>query len=205
LPAEWRDLLRHPVPLLKLLISPALISIGAALLIPYLNLFFRERFALGDQALGALFAGLGLATGVASLAGPALSSRLGKIRAVVLSQALALPFLALLGVAPLLGVAVGAALARAALFNMGTPLYDAFAMERSDEPARPTVIGLMNGASSIGYAFAPLVSTWVQAAYGFGPIFVATGICYALAVLAKYWFFVRGSSEGVREEPQALP
>jgi MFS family permease len=193
LPQEWRGLARHPIPLLKLLVSPALISVGAALLIPYLNLFFRERFALGDQALGALFAALGLATGVASLAGPALSGRLGKIRAVVLSQALALPFLVLLGIAPLLGVAVGAALARAALFNMGTPLYDAFAMERSDEAARPTVIGLMNGASSIGYAFAPLLSTWVQAIYGFGPIFMATGTCYALAVLAKYWFFVRGA------------
>ena len=34
IPPSWRDLLRHPVPLIKLLISPALISIGAALLIP---------------------------------------------------------------------------------------------------------------------------------------------------------------------------
>jgi MFS family permease len=193
LPAEWRDLLRQPVPLLKLLVSPALISIGAALLIPYLNLFFRARFAIGDQALGALFAALGIATGVASLAGPALSARLGKIRAVVLSQALALPFLVVMGGAPWIGIVVGAALVRAALFNMGTPLYDAFAMERTAEAARPTVIGLMNGAASVGYAFAPLVSTWVQANYGFAPIFVATGVCYALAVLAKYWFFVRGA------------
>ncbi|MEP7189158.1 MAG: MFS transporter, partial [Roseiflexaceae bacterium] len=44
IPASWRDLLRHPVPLIKLLVSPALISIGAALLIPYLNLFFKQRF-----------------------------------------------------------------------------------------------------------------------------------------------------------------
>src|SRR5689334_11686621 len=46
IPDAWRDLLRDPAPLVKLLISPALISIGAALLIPYLNLFFKQRFAV---------------------------------------------------------------------------------------------------------------------------------------------------------------
>jgi MFS family permease len=195
IPASWRDLLRHPVPLIKLLISPALISIGAALLIPYLNLFFKQRFAIADTRLGLIFAGLGLATALAALVGPALSARLGKIRAIVLTQALALPFLALMGATPLLGLAIGAALARSALFNMGTPLYDAFAMERTDEAARPAVIGVINGAYSIGYLFAPLVSTQIQAAYGFTPLFVITLICYALAVLAKYWFFVRDSAQ----------
>jgi MFS family permease len=181
----------HPEPLLKLLASPALISIGAALLIPYLNLFFKQRFAVSDQSLGAIFAALGVTTGVAALAGPLLSARIGKIRAVVVSQALSLPFLAALGVAPLLSLAVGAALARAALFNMGSPLYDAFAMERTAEPARPAVIGLINGAYSIGYAVAPLISTRVQQLYGFGPLFAITIVCYVLAVFAKYWFFVR--------------
>ncbi len=96
-----------------------------------------------------------------------------------------------MGIAPLLSLAVGAALARAALFNMSAPLYDAFAMERSDEAARPTVIALVNGAYSIGYAVAPLLSTHIQTVYGFGPLFVATTVCYILAVLVKYWFFVR--------------
>ena len=203
IPASWRDLARHPVPLLKLAISPALISVGAALLIPYLNLFFKQRFAVADDLLGLIFAGLGLATALAALAGPALSARLGKIRAIVLTQALALPFLVLMGFTPLLSVAVGAALARAALFNLGTPLYDAFAMERTDDAARPLAIGLISGSYSIGYAFAPLVSTWIQAAYGFAPLFVITLICYSLAVLAKYCLFVRGSAATV--QPAKIP
>ena len=31
---------------------------------------------------------------------------------------------------------------------MGTPLYDAFAMERADESARPAVIGMINGMTA---------------------------------------------------------
>jgi MFS family permease len=191
LPAPWRVLLCRPWPLIMLLIPPFLISWGAALLIPYLNLFFRQRFAVADATLGLIFAGLNVATGVAALIGPLLSIRIGKIRTVVLTQALSIPFLLVLGFVPLLGVVVGAALARQALFNMGSPLYDAFAMERTAEDVRPTVIGLINGAYSIGYLAAPTISTFVQERYGFGPLFVATMACYGLAVLSNYWFFVR--------------
>jgi MFS family permease len=190
LPPAWRGLLANPQPLLKLLVPPLLISLGAALLIPYLNLFLKQRFALGDGTLGAIFAALGITTGAIALAGPLLSARIGKIRTVAITQALSIPFLLALGFAPLLGVAVGAALARAALFNIGAPLYDAFAMERTDEAARPAVIGLINGAYGAGYLVGPLVSTLVQDHYGFAPLFVATAACYALAVLVDYWFFI---------------
>ena len=191
LPEPWRSLIRHPGPLLKLLASPFFISWGAALLIPYLNLFFKESFAIPDRVLGLIFAALGITTGLAALAGPVISARIGKIGTVVLTQALSIPFLLMLGFVPLFYVAVGAALARGALFNMGSPLFDAFAMERTDEAARPVVIGLINGAYSVGYLAAPVISTRVQERYGFMPLFLITAICYGLAVLANYWFFVR--------------
>jgi MFS family permease len=191
LPGFWQEIVVRPGPLLRLLISPLLISLGAALLIPYLNLFFKQRFDIPDSTLGVVFAALGMAVGAAALVGPAISTRIGKIRTVVLTQALSIPFLLLLGFVPLFPVAVVAALARAALFNMASPLYDAFAMERTDEDARPTVIGLINGAYSVGYLIAPTISTRVQENYGFAPLFVATALCYVLAVLANYWSFVR--------------
>jgi predicted MFS family arabinose efflux permease len=200
IPAPWRLLARHPGPLLRLLTPPFLISWGAALLIPYLNLFFKERFAVSDQVLGQIFAALGVATGLAALAGPVISSRIGKIGTVALTQALSIPFLLMLGFVPVLYVAVGAALMRAALFNAGSPLYDAFAMERTEEHARPLVIGLINGAYSAGYLVAPQISTYVQERYGFGPLFVVTTICYSLAALANYWLFIRRERlSGVRK------
>jgi hypothetical protein len=73
---------------------------------------------------------------------------------------------------------------------MGTPLYDAFAMEQTEEQARPIVIGLVNGAYTAGYLVAPYISTVVQTRYGFAPLFVTTTVCYALAALSNYWFFI---------------
>jgi MFS family permease len=194
LPDFWQRILERPGPLIQLLIPPLLISFGAALLIPYLNLFFKQRFNIPDTTLGAIFAALNVSIGVAALLGPVISVRIGKIRTVALTQALSIPFLLALGFAPLLAMAVGAALARAALFNMASPLYDAFAMEHTEEAARPTVIGLINGAYSVGYLVAPTISTWTQKTHGFAPLFIATTVCYALAVLANYLFFVRPES-----------
>lgn len=175
----------------RYLVSPLLISCGAALLIPYLSLYFRQRYGAPDAALGLIFALIGVATGAATLLAPLLSARLGKMGSVVLTQALAIPCLLLLGWAPLLWLAVPIAVARGALMNMAAPLYDAHAMERTAEPLRPLVIGLINGAFAAGYVVGPTISAEVQQAYGFAPLFVATAACYALAALANYWLFVR--------------
>jgi MFS family permease len=64
-------------------------------------------------------------------------------------------------------------------------------MERTDQDLRPIVIGLINGAYSVGYLISPKISTWVQTYYGFGPLFWATAIVYGFAALANYWLFVR--------------
>lgn len=195
LPSFWQHILARPGPLLALMLPPLFISFGAALLIPYLNLFFKQTFVVSDTMLGAMFATLNLSIGLAAMLGPLISVRIGKIRTVLLTQALSIPFLILMGFVPVLAIAFSAALARAALFNMGSPLYDAFAMERTDDLARSTVIGLINGAYSVGYLIAPTISTYTQEHYGFTPLFIATTICYLLAVASNYWFFVRGGRD----------
>lgn len=188
---DLRSALRSLLAALRFTVSPLLISCGAALLIPFLNIYFRQRFETPDALLGLIFAAISVATGLATLAAPAISSRLGKMGSVILTQTLAIPCLLLLGAAPTLWLAVSIAVARGALMNMASPLYDAYAMERSPEPARPMVIGLINGAFSLGYIVGPTISVDVQANYGFGPLFLATAACYSLAALANYLIFLR--------------
>lgn len=184
-------LLRTTRQTLPLLIAPFLISCGAALLIPFLGLYFRERFGASDATLGLIFAGIGLATGAATLTGPLLSRRLGKIGTVVVTQALGVPCLLLLGVAPSLGLAAGVAALRAALMNMGTPLYDAFVMERSPAVTRPLVAGLVSATASAGFMLGPNLSAIIQREYGFAPLFWLTASLYASAALINYLLWYR--------------
>lgn len=201
LPPNVRQIVRQPMRVLPLLVSPLLISFGASALFLYLNLFFKTRFGISDTSIARILAILNIATGLAALAGPAISTRIGKMPMIVLTQLLSIPFLLTLGFVPVLGIAVGAALVRGALFNMGSPLYDAFAMERTDESARPIVIGLINGAYTVGYLVSPVISTWVQEHYGFAPLFITTALFYGVAALMNYWLFMR--KRAVRQ-PQSL-
>ncbi len=190
-PEPWYGLLLRPWPVLRLMLPPFLISCGAALLIPYLNLFFSQRFGVSDNVLGVIIAALGLTAGLTALIGPVISIRIGKMQTIVLTQACSLPFLLIVGFVPMLVVVVAAAMIRQGLFNMSSPLYDAFAMERTDEALRPTVIGAINGAFAAGYFLMPIVSTRIQIDYGFTPLFLMTGTFYLLAITANYWLFLR--------------
>lgn len=201
-PAALAMFLRNPWPILHFMPAPLFISCGAALLIPYLNRYFRLRFGVADEVLGVIFAAMGIATGLATLAAPRLSARIGKMPSVVLTQGLAIPCLLALGAAPLLWLAVGVAVLRQTLMNMAAPLYEAYAMEASDPAQRSLVMGLLGGAFAAGYTIAPNISVMVQERYGFAPLFYATAACYTLAALCNYVLFVR--KVGVEEKVSSL-
>src|SRR3990170_8339794 len=177
----------------KLALPNLLIGIGAAILIPYMNVFFKERFGLPDSMLGLLFGLSAILTAAGTLLGPRLAERLGsKIRAVVFTQGLSIVFLLLLGFWPGLIVAAGAHLIRAALMNMAAPLYSAYGMERAPFDQRALVSSVLYLTWQTGWAFGPYVSGFVQERWGFGPLFVTTSIVYVLAVTATWLFFHSG-------------
>jgi predicted MFS family arabinose efflux permease len=179
------------LPLTRFIVSPLMISCGAALFIPYLNLYFAQRFGASDALIGGVLALVSIATGLATLLAPTLAARMGKMPAVVLTQALAVPCLLLLGSAPVISAALLLAMLRGALMNMAAPLYDAYTMEQTPATLRPTLAGLVNGAFSVGYIVGPSVSVAIQQHYGFGPIFFLTAICYSIATGFNYLLFVR--------------
>ena len=125
----------------------------------------------------------------------------GKIGAIALTQLLSIPFLLMVGFAPGLLVAGAALVLRSGLFNLGVPLYNTFAMERSLPAVRPVAIGLVNGAYAAGYLFAPMISTSVQQDAGFAPLFIATACCYGVAALLMLaLFYSRGTQFAVTND-----
>ena len=209
--ATWIPLLRNLVAdlwqryrqhlgLLWLAVPLLIISCGAALLMPYLNLYFRQEFGVPATLLGVIFAAINIGTGLATLLASRLSARFSKIGSVVLTQALAIPCLLLLGFAPFLAVAIGAAVVRAALMNMASPLYDAFAMEQTPEELRPLVIGMLQAAFTAAFIVAPPISVEIQLRYGFTPLFLITAVCYAIAVICTAGLFLRPSSPMMKGE-----
>jgi MFS family permease len=192
----WRGL-HHRRLIVKLLLPNMIISFGAALLIPYMNVFFRERHQVPNETLGLIFSLSSIMTGVATLAAPLLARQLGKIRSVAVTQAISLPFLLMIGFAPSLSLAVIGFWMRGALMNMVGPIYNAFTMESVAEGERATVNAFSSVTWNIGWAVCPYISGIVQERWGFNPLFVTTGVLYASAATLTYWFFAAGESKQV--------
>jgi MFS family permease len=189
--APLKYAVEQPVLLTKLVLPMLITSLGAGLIMPFMNVFFRTVHGQPDPVIGALFAWGSLAMGIGILIAPPLADKMGKIQLVVVTQALSIPFLILLGFAPWFWVSAAAYYIRVALMNMGGPVYNAYVMEKVEPSARATVASLVSMAWNFGWAFSPTVSGQLQVKYGFGPSFIGTISLYAVAVFLYWWFFWR--------------
>jgi MFS family permease len=176
-----------------------MIGFGAALLLPYLNLFFRQRFSTSDSMLGILFSLSAVFTGLATLLSPRVAERLrSKIRAVAVTQTGSILFLLILGFAPWFPVAAGGFFLRAVLMNMSVPLYSAFCMENSPENKRGAFSSLTQMAWQAGWVAGPVISGFVQIRWGFSPLFIATSIFYAAAIIIARRYLIPFESNSNR-------
>ncbi|MHC1783898.1 MAG: MFS transporter [Anaerolineaceae bacterium] len=182
---------------IKLLAPNFIIGAGAGILIPYLNVFYMEKFGLGNESLGFLFSLSSLITGVGMLAGPQLARWCGgKIRLVVLVQALSLGFMLLSGFSQHLIVSSIGFLIRAMLINIAPPVWSAFVMEQTAPGRQGTMSSFQNLLWTAGWFCGPYISGLVQARYGFSPLFISTSIIYAVAIILT-WVFFRNSEKKV--------
>lgn len=107
-----------------------LIGIGSGLVVPYLNLYFTNRFSISLSAMSLLLSLGQVMTIISMLIGPSLANRVGQVKAIVIFQTLSLPFLLLTGFTNLLLVASISFLFRQALMNAANPLQSAILIDR---------------------------------------------------------------------------
>jgi MFS family permease len=188
----------NPGSIGKLILPMLITSIGAGLIMPFMNVFFRQVHHQPDPAIGAMFAWSSLAMGIGLLLAPPLADRMGKIQLVVVTQALSIPFLVGLGFSPWFALSALSYYVRSALMNMSGPVYQTFVMEHVEPKSRATIASLVSMANNFGWALSPTISGWIQVRYGFGPAFFGTLILYVLSI-SLYWkfFWPRGDRQNL--------
>lgn len=187
---------------LRLLLPGFLISIGAGQVIPFLNLFVKQKFGLDLAELNAVFAITSLGTVAAILVQPRLARRFGQITSVVLVQGASIPFLVVLGFSPVLWTVVLAMAVRSSLMNAGNPIFNAFAMETVDPAERATLSAAMSVLWQLGWVIGGLWYASLQATVGFdlgyAVNFVTIITLYSVAT-ALYWVWFHDRDR--RREP----
>jgi predicted MFS family arabinose efflux permease len=200
---QW-DLLKHTVRrgfTWKLIIPEMLLGFGAAITIPYMNLYFSETFKINSSMLGALFSLSALFVGVGSILGPRLVQKFNsKIQVVVATQASSIFFLLVLAFSPFAWLAAVGYLLRGMLMNMAVPLYNAFCMENVEENEQGVVNSLISNSWTAGWAIGPFLSGLIQIRYGFQPLFLITAAIYCLSILSTWLFFNKYEKEKMEKD-----
>ncbi|MFN8586274.1 MAG: MFS transporter [Candidatus Eisenbacteria bacterium] len=166
-----------------------LIGMGAGLVIPFMNLYFKDRFACSSATIGTLFSVAQIFTATASLLGPALARRFGKLRTATASELLSLPFLVTLGAERRLEIAAVSFWARATLMQAATPLIQTFIMEALPPALRARGTSTINLVWNVGWACSALAAGSIIERFGFAMPFYLTAGLYATAAFTFWWSF----------------
>lgn len=167
----------------KLVAPNLLISIGAGLLMPFINIFYRMNYGQSDFVVGRMMALGSLAMGIGLFLSPIFANRIGKLNLVIISQTLSIPFLLIMGFASDFNLSALGYLIRLALMNMSLPIYDVLLLELVGEKKRTILSGLLNITQNIGWSLGPFISGFIQESLGFSVLFISTSLLYISAII----------------------
>ena len=200
-PSTFRQLMAHRGDLQrawKFATLNAVIGLGAGFTIPFLSLYFSTVFNLGPSTIGTLFAVSGGVTGLAVLVSPLLVRRFGALYAMIIPQAVSIPFLILLAHSKLVWISVAAFWIRGALMNAATPVMNQMVMEGASEENRPIVNNLMSLSWNIGWSLTVALSGVIIKRHGYMIPFYATILVYIAYIVLLHRFFHDDETMGRR-------
>ncbi|CAG9620823.1 Multidrug resistance protein MdtG [Sutcliffiella rhizosphaerae] len=174
-----------------------LIGFGSGLVIPYLNLYFADRFQTSNSTIGIVLS-LGQAvTAVAMIIGPAVVRKVGEMRAVVILQLLSLPFMLVTAFTQSFLLAALGFLFRQALMNAANPIISSMMMDKVDNSLKGFANSMNQMVFSLGWASMGPVSMTIVLIYGeywgYSIVFSITAVLYLTSSIFFYFMF-RGKS-----------
>ena len=173
----------------NLFLPNLIVGVGAGLSIPFLNLYFKDIFNTPAHMIGIFYSLQQLLMIVGLLIAPVIAERIGKIRTVVISQMISIPFLIILGTTQHLILAVLAFLARAALMNMAQPLYTNFAMEKVHHEDQPLTNALLTIAFTAGWGVSANLGGYLIEHFNYTYPFITTSIFYLISTAITFCLF----------------
>jgi MFS family permease len=180
-------------------IPALLIGFGAGLVIPYLNLYFSDRFAASNTMIGVIISLGQAATAIAIIIGPLVVRKVGEVKAVVILQLLSLPFLLLTAFTEHLWLAAVGFLFRQALMNAGNPIQSSLMMSMVDDSVKGLANSVNQMVFNLGWAVMGPVSTGIVLNYGtywgYATVFTITAILYLIGSIYYFIVFSKLNSE----------
>jgi len=161
---------------------------GGFIVASFIVFWFGRQFDAGPELMGLVFFGVGLLQAASSVAAGWLGARIGLLNTMVFTHLPSNVLLALIPLAPTLGLAVAMLLARSALSQMDVPARQAYVAALVDPAERTAAAGYTNAARHVVRPAGPaLASASMTMAAGI-PFLVAGGLKAIYDVVLYFTF-----------------
>jgi len=180
--------------IIRLTLPYFIVGTGAGMIIPFLNLFFRDRFGQSPENIGIYYGLVNLTMFIGVMAGPIFVRKYGMVRTIVFTELASIPFMLVLAYSYNFPLVFASFLVRGALMNMGQPIGSNFAMEMVPKSFH----GLMNAMLMFSWTSSWMISTRIGGMvienYGYTVSLLVAVVLYVVSALIYYLFF-RGSEK----------
>lgn len=191
------------------LVTPKLFyAFGGGLIIPFINLYLKERFHLSTQMIGLAYATLQLFIFLGIFITPALVKRMPPLMFIIFTAFCSVPFMVTMAISGSIGMVLGAFFLRGMLMNMSTPVTSIFEMEHVKEQECVFASALILFFYNLVYTSTTRVGGWMIEKYSFAPTFYLAAVCYLGAIVCYYKFFgseLKKKCHSQEIEPQLPP
>jgi MFS family permease len=179
---EWNTLA-------KLIIPKLCFAFGGGLIVPFMNLYLKEKFNLSTEMIGVAYATLQFFIFAGIFISPALVRKTTQLRFILFTGLFSIPFMVMMGLTGNIHLVLSCFFMRGMLMNMGSPITSMFEMEHVREKecvfASATILFFYH----LVYTTSTRLGGYLIEAYSFGPTFYIAGSFYALAIVLYYTFF----------------
>jgi MFS family permease len=155
-----------------------IIGFGAGLSIPYLNLYFTDRFNASTVVVGNLFAMSNVVLTAGVLLAPWLVRRAGLLRTIAVTVGGSLVFLVIMALTHNVVIAALAFWMRAGLMMCSTPVTDKFCLELVPSDKRSVAHNIFQMAWTGSWAISTALGGWLIQKTGFTLPMVLTAAIY---------------------------
>ena len=162
-------------------VTNLMLGAGAGLVIPFFNLYFKDKFQLPISSIGIIFSIGSIVTATGTLIAPVVKERFGAIKAIVLMQALSLPFILVLAFTKKTYLAITSYFTRGALMNAAVPINQNTYMELVPEDIKASAVSLTEMSWNISWGIAASISGMLIGRFG-----------YTLPILLMFVFYFSG-------------
>lgn len=173
----------------KLILPKLCFAFGGGLIVPFMNLYLKEKFHLSVKMIGVSYAVLQFFIFAGIFITPTIIRKTTPLKFIILTSLFSIPFMVAMGLTGNVTLVLSCFFMRGMLMNMSSPITSMFEMERVREKecvfASATILFFYH----LVYTTSTRLGGYLIESYSFGPTFYIAGAFYAAAIILYYRFF----------------